>query len=142
MQVALKYMPVQSHIVGVDLVPIKPIPGTMAFVGDIMSVETRREISRMFKNEKADVVLHDGAPNMGTNWDYDAFAQNDLTLKALKIASEHLRKNGTFVTKVFRSKDYNSLQFVMQKLFKKVTATKPNASVNYEKFIFKTMSQS
>ena len=99
MQVALKYMPVQSHIVGVDLMPIKPIPGTTGFVGDITSLETRREIARLFKNEKADVVLHDGAPNMGTNWDYDAFAQNELTLKALKIATEHLRRNGTFVTK-------------------------------------------
>jgi hypothetical protein len=81
MQVALKYMPVQSRIVGVDLVPINHIPGTTSFVGDITSAETRKELNRIFEKQKVDVVLHDGAPNMGTNWDYDAYQQNELTLK-------------------------------------------------------------
>lgn len=59
MQVAQQLMPVNKVIVGVDLDPIKPIPNTKSFVGDITTAKCRNEIKNLIKNSKADVYVSD-----------------------------------------------------------------------------------
>jgi FtsJ-like methyltransferase len=59
-------------------------------------------IAKELGQTPVDVVLHDGAPNVGGAWTSEAYAQSVLVLEALRCATRFLVPNGAFVTKVFR----------------------------------------
>ena len=127
-QVASKEMPSSSTIIAVDLVKIAAMKNVKTLVGDITTDKTRAEIKQLLNKKKCEVVIHDGAPNVGGAWAKDAFGQNLLTLKASKLACELLQPDGWFITKVFRSTDSNRLLYVLKQLFEKVEQFKPKAS--------------
>ena len=133
---AAKEMPQGSIIIGVDLLPIRAIKGVQTIVSDITTAECRRQVADLLTGWKCDVVLCDGAPNIGANYQKDAFVQNELVLAALKTATDHLAGGGTFCTKVYRSVDYEALIWVFQQMFEDVQAIKPNSSRSQSSEIF------
>lgn len=140
-QVAAKYMPASSIIIGIDLLPIRPIRGVKTFQCDITTARCRQIIKQETQSWQVDVVLCDGAPNVGAEYTKDAYVQNELALIALKLAVDVMGRGATFVSKVFRSQDYNALLWVFKQLFKKVSATKPLSSRNESAEIFVVCEQ-
>lgn len=123
-------------LVAVDILPIRPIPNVISIIGDITTEKCKAQIKAQLQTAMADVVLCDGAPNVGASYDRDAYQQNEIALHALKCATQHLKRNGTFVTKIYRSSDYSSYVWVVKQLFEQVQAVKPNASRSQSAEIF------
>ncbi|KAI3712203.1 hypothetical protein L1987_70754 [Smallanthus sonchifolius] len=131
MQAAVERVPVGSLVIGVDLDPIRPIRGAIAVREDITTPKCRATVKRLMSENgvKAfDLVLHDGSPNVGGAWDQEAMSQNSLVIDSVKLASELLAPKGAFITKVFRSRDYNAVLYCLRQLFEKVEVDKPAAS--------------
>lgn len=123
-------------LLAVDILPIRKIPGVISLIGDITTEKTKAQIKGQLQTARADVVLADGAPNVGANWERDAYAQNEIALHCLKCACQHLKDEGTFVTKIYRSSDYSSFVWVVKQLFQNVQAVKPTASRSQSAEIF------
>eukprot|EP00548_Thalassiothrix_antarctica_P005091 CAMPEP_0194136772 /NCGR_PEP_ID=MMETSP0152-20130528/6769_1 /TAXON_ID=1049557 /ORGANISM="Thalassiothrix antarctica, Strain L6-D1" /LENGTH=1043 /DNA_ID=CAMNT_0038833567 /DNA_START=175 /DNA_END=3306 /DNA_ORIENTATION=- len=137
-QIASRLMPKrESIIVAVDILPIRSLgPNVITLIGDITTDACRADIRRNMQGATADVVLHDGAPNVGGNYDKDAYEQNEIALHALKCATQHLKYNGDFVTKLYRSRDYASYVWVAKQFFEEVQAVKPASSRSASAEIF------
>lgn len=132
-QIASRECGPNTQIVAVDILPIRKIVAKSqqtitTIVGDITTDKCKAEINRAINHVDVDVVLHDGAPNVGASYDKDAYEQIELSVHALRCATHHLKKGGVFVTKIYRSRDSPSFQWVIQQLFETVTSFKPKAS--------------
>jgi AdoMet-dependent rRNA methyltransferase SPB1 len=137
-QVAARTMPKQgSLVVAVDILPIRSLgPNVITLIGDITTESCKAEIKQHLQGHMVDVVLHDGAPNVGSSYDRDAYVQNEIALHSLKCATQHLKPHGHFVTKLYRSRDYQSFVWVAQQFFGTVQAVKPAASRSQSAEIF------
>ncbi|KAH0777793.1 hypothetical protein KY290_009204 [Solanum tuberosum] len=131
MQVAVRHVPVGSLVIGVDLNPIRPIRGAISVQQDITTPKCRSTIKKLMAENGCrafDLILHDGSPNVGGAWAKEATSQNSLVIDSVKLATELLAPKGTFITKIFRSQDYNAVLYCLRQLFEKVEVDKPPAS--------------
>ncbi|OAF68355.1 hypothetical protein A3Q56_03875 [Intoshia linei] len=116
-----------SKIVAVDLQPMFPLEGVVQIQADITQIETVGKILSHF-NDKVDLVICDGAPDVTGLHDMDEYIQSELIFGALNIAIKVLKKHGTFVAKVFRGNEINFLYSQLKILFVNVSILKPRSS--------------
>ncbi len=91
-----------AKIVSVDIQDIVPIEGVNIIKGDITRQETIEKILSHFNNEKVDVIIFDGAPDVSGLIDIDMYMQVELIIFSLVIVMKLLRKGGKFVAKMFK----------------------------------------
>ena len=108
-----------------------PIDGVLCIQGDITSLETAKAILEPFEfNERAQLVICDGAPDVTGLHDLDEYLQAQLLISAVKITTHVLTEGGTFVAKIFRGRHASQLYAQLRLLFDRVSIAKPTSSRN------------
>lgn len=120
----------EARVIAIDLQEMAPIEGVKMLQADITKNSTLDAIRSYFGGTSADIVLSDGAPDVTGLHDIDEYVQAQLVLAALNVASQMLRKGGSFVAKVFRQKDSDLLYAQLKLYFSDITVVKPRSSRN------------
>ncbi|KAM0680536.1 hypothetical protein GINT2_001224 [Glugoides intestinalis] len=117
-----------AKIIAVDVQEMVAIEGVEVIKEDITSKTCLKLISNAFNNEKADLVVCDGAPDVTGFRDLDEFLQTDLLTAALSLCLQISKPNSSFVAKIFKGEftDYVVKHFM--KFFKVVELEKPKSS--------------
>ena len=116
-----------SKILSIDLKDIKKINNVTHLVGDFLDENNQIEISNFFK-EKIDLVVSDMAVNTTGNKNLDAITTGELSIRAMEFSIKNIKKNGSFVSKIFMGSTFNEIVKNCKKNFKEVKVYKPPSS--------------
>lgn len=126
-QVVANVIGKKGKLIGIDLLPIDPIPGAELIQLDFMD-EKAPEVLRKMLGGKADLVLSDMAPSTTGHAATDHIRIMGLAEVAALFATEVLVEGGTFVCKLFQGGAERELLSQLKKDFAKVKHAKPAAS--------------
>jgi 23S rRNA (uridine2552-2'-O)-methyltransferase len=116
-------------VLGIDLLPMEPLNQKNAILiqGDITAAETEQRIMEHL-GRAADSVISDLAPKLSGIRDADEARSLELNYTALKIAKRLLKPGGSFLMKSFVSEGLRQFSTELEKNFRSVQRTRPDAS--------------
>lgn len=126
-QVALKVIGDRGRVVGLDLLPIDPIPGAILLEGDFTEQAGEDAVLAALDGQ-ADLVLSDMAPNTTGHNATDHLRIMGLVELAADFARRVLAPGGGFVAKVFQGGTEKELLAALKRDYAQVRHAKPPAS--------------
>jgi len=114
-------------LLSIDLLDMDKIENSYQIKGDFTNILEQKKIADFFK-EKVDLVLSDMAVNTTGNKNLDSLATGELSMEALNFSAKMLKKEGSFISKIFMGSSFNEIVATAKSQFKKVKVYKPNAS--------------
>jgi len=116
-----------SKIVSIDLKEMEKIDDIQQIVGDFTNEHQKKKIIDYFGG-KIDAVISDMAVNTTGNKSIDSIVTGELSIEALNFSTDMLKKQGSFVSKIFMGPSFNEIITIAKKKFKHVNVFKPPAS--------------
>ena len=114
-------------LLSIDLKKMEEINNTYQIIGDFTSNETQKKIKDYFRS-KIDVVLSDMAQNTTGNKNLDVISTTELCKEAMFFAKDVLKKNGSFICKIFMGSTFKEIMTESKLIFKQIKVFKPSSS--------------
>lgn len=127
-QVAYKLVQPDGFVVGVDLSSIRSYEDVVFIQADMTKDETIDVIFNALDYKPVSVVISDMSPNISGNYSMDHVRSIYLCSQALKTAQNILKKNGSFVCKIFMGEMFQDFISEVKDSFKQVKQFSPNSS--------------
>lgn len=129
LQVASEFIGREGHVVGIDRLPIEPLPGSNITIleGDLLDPVVQQKALDALGGP-AHVVLSDMAPNISGIHVTDCARSFDLAMIALTLAQQCLVSGGSFIAKIFPGDEFEDFLQACRQSFRKVRTTKPEAT--------------
>ena len=118
----------EGLVVGIDLLPLKPIPGVSLIQGDFDSPEGQGALDAILQGRVVDFVVSDMAPEMSGNKLVDQYRMIGLNELTLQFARQRLRLGGDILMKTFMGEGYDNFRRELGISFRQVKNIKPAAS--------------
>lgn len=115
-------------VVGIDLLPVRPIQGVRLIRADFSSRDGQEQLAQALDGRDVDVVVSDMAPEMSGNKLVDQMRMIELNEMTLDFALRHLRPGGSLLMKTFMGEGYDALRRRLVAHFERVRNIKPAAS--------------
>ncbi len=116
-----------DRVVGIDLLPVDPVPGADLIEFDFMDEAAPRKIKALL-GAQPDLVMSDLAANTTGHRQTDHLKTVALVEAAADFAMQTLRPGGHFVTKVFQGGAEKGLLDRLKHNFQRVQHAKPKSS--------------
>ena len=127
-QVAANLVGDKGQVIASDILPIDSLPDVEFLQGDFTEQAVLDSLIKLLKDEHADLVISDMAPNMSGMRDIDIPQVMYLAELALDLARTVLKPEGSFLAKVFHGEGYEELQKQLKSSFTSLKVRKPRAS--------------
>jgi 23S rRNA (uridine2552-2'-O)-methyltransferase len=114
-------------VVGVDLLPVDPVPGTVIVQADFTAEGVGERLAAQL-GAAPDLILSDMAPNTTGHRETDHLRITGLIEAGADFAEKTLRPGGAFVAKAFQGGETAEVIATLKRAFTDVRTIKPKAS--------------
>ena len=124
-----------GQILSIDIMEMNKLEKVTFMKGNIDDNDFCKKVY-MFFDKKIDAVISDMAANTTGNKSLDSFRTSQLSINAMNLAKNILKKDGIFLSKIFMGSSFFEVQENAKKIFKKVILYKPLASKSESKELY------